>query len=37
MFGVEEMALANMQIKNLEVKTVCLNMGKYKITSNVKL
>lgn len=36
-FGVEEMALANMQIKNLEVKTVYLNMGKYKITSNVKL
>ena len=37
MFGVEEMALANMQIKNLEVKTVYLNMCKYKITSNVKL
>ena len=37
MFGVEEMALANMQIKNLEVKTVYLNIGKYIITSNVKL
>ena len=36
-FGVEEMALANMQIKNLEVTTVYANMGKYKITSNVKL